>query len=163
MVKEEDEEEKKKPKKKKTEAQIQADLAWELRELTHAMRRVVKELTGRVRSHRYFDAVRAAGTTLRDARRQASPWQALSPTPTEPSATSTWHTADERARHRPGDAPLVALHPPPAPPRILGRPVFYRGVCLAPPERSHGLPIGPSRPHAPAFRVPSSAAARPAP
>ncbi|KZV96801.1 hypothetical protein EXIGLDRAFT_833373 [Exidia glandulosa HHB12029] len=35
-----------------------SDLIWELREHTHDMRRVIKELTGRVRSHRYFSAVR---------------------------------------------------------------------------------------------------------
>ncbi|EJD41795.1 hypothetical protein AURDEDRAFT_105919 [Auricularia subglabra TFB-10046 SS5] len=45
-------------KAKKQGSSTQDDLIWELREHTHNMRRVIKELTGRVRSHRYFKAVR---------------------------------------------------------------------------------------------------------
>lgn len=45
-------------KAKKQSNSTQNDLIWELREHTHNMRRVIKELTGRVRSHRYFKAVR---------------------------------------------------------------------------------------------------------
>lgn len=49
---------KSKSKGKKESNGADGDLVWELREHTHDMRRVLKELTGRVRSHRYFAAVR---------------------------------------------------------------------------------------------------------
>ena len=45
-------------KKTENKSEKQADLEWALREKTHHMRRGIKEATGRVRSHRYFAAVR---------------------------------------------------------------------------------------------------------
>ncbi|KAH7106183.1 hypothetical protein BKA62DRAFT_689117 [Auriculariales sp. MPI-PUGE-AT-0066] len=44
--------------KKEKKSSKKEDIVWELRELMHDIRRVIKELVGRVRSHRYFAAVR---------------------------------------------------------------------------------------------------------
>lgn len=60
--------------KGKDPSEVQKDLIWNLRELTHEIRRLTKELVGRVRSLRYF-------TVVRDLQRQSnadSPPQNLS-------------------------------------------------------------------------------------
>ncbi|EJT96648.1 hypothetical protein DACRYDRAFT_119990 [Dacryopinax primogenitus] len=64
--------------KKKTAADIQEEIRWDLREQTHVLRRLEKELVGRVRSLRYFANIRDL-QTLDNEHRKAGMTEVVCP------------------------------------------------------------------------------------